>query len=194
MADVGQELGLQPRGFQRRVARLLQRRFDDLPLGDLAFQLPVRLGELRRPLRDPDLQLLVQVADHVFGALALDEAGDRRDQVRRVVRAFEVAVGARAEALDDGRRVLPERAHEQDRKPLQPGVAPHEAAQLDAADVRHHHVADDDLDVLALGDAERLGPVGGGQHPEAGLPERHAHQRQVVGRVVHDEDGDVVIL
>ena len=152
---------------------------DDVAEVELAVELLVQvagvLGELGREAAVLAVQVepLDRVLQHAADLLRVPRLGDVAIDLAEVDRLDQhVDVGERGE--DDADRVGLARAHL--------------AQQLDAGHLRHALVGDDDRDLLAVEDAERLGATARGQDVER-LAEVEPERVEVVLLVVDDQDG-----
>ena len=68
------------------------------------------------------------------------------------------------------------------------GFAGDRARGLEAVEVRHHHVHQDQVGHLALGDFDAGGAVFGGERLVAELLDDAADAHQLGGRIVDDQD------
>ena len=157
-------------------------------LGDLRRQEALQPGhalDLAELIGDALLEVAVHVGDLVVQLLQPQHGLDPRHQRHLVDRLGEIFVGA---GLEPGHHVLGVGlgGAQDDRHERQRGVALELLADLDAVDLRHHDVEQDQVGQQLLGGGERLLAVGGLLELVALRPEPR-HQDVAVGLVVVDD-------
>ena len=155
-------------------------------LAHLLAQLQVGAGQLRGALAHPVLEFAVEPAQRLQQAAALELVVHPGAHLAGHDRLGDVVGAARGEA---GGHVVAAGGHEDDRNVRGGRIGLEPAAGLEAVDARrHHHVEQDQVRVQAAGQLERALAAGGGQQVGLEGGQRVLEQRDVLRRVVDQED------
>ena len=149
---------------------------------------PAQALELGHLLLHPMLERVVQLAQLVVKRFDAEQRAHPGEQLRLIDRLGQEVVGASLDALHALLGGI-ERGDHHDRQHGRGRVVANLPAHLVAAHLRHHHVEQHQVGVLALDDGQRLGARRRGDRAIALGREQIGQELHVLRGVVHDEDG-----